>query len=123
MEHTVDDYTVDARVVIETPYRGNGYKDLEINIRYARACMRDCLLRGELPFASHLLYTQEGILNDRHPLERTQGINAGLEWAKAAKFTIVYEDRGYSAGMEAGIRAAKEAGRPVIYRRLAGWKE
>ncbi len=45
-------------VILETPYRGNSYSDLEGNIEYARKCMRDSLFRGEFPFASHLLYTQ-----------------------------------------------------------------
>lgn len=60
-------------VIIESPFAG----DVEKNTRYARACVRDSLLRGEAPIASHLLYTQGGILNDDVPAERqhvsTQG--------------------------------------------------
>lgn len=37
------------RVIIESPYHGN----VERNLRYLRACLRDSLLRGEAPFASH----------------------------------------------------------------------
>ena len=37
-------------VVVESPYAG----DVETNVRYARAAIRDCLMRGEAPFASHL---------------------------------------------------------------------
>ena len=40
-------------VIIESPYAGN----VEENEEYARKCLRDCLMRGEAPFASHLLYT------------------------------------------------------------------
>ena len=54
------------RVIIESPYAG----DVERNVRYARAAMADCLKRGEAPFASHLLYTQEGVLDDDIPGER-----------------------------------------------------
>jgi len=53
-------------VELETPYKGDNYIKLEENIEFARKCMRDCLLRGEFPFASHLLYTQPGITDDKN---------------------------------------------------------
>ena len=53
-------------VIIESPYAG----DIEKNVEYARACVRDSLSRGEAPIASHLLYTQPGILKDEIPSER-----------------------------------------------------
>ena len=68
------------RVIIESPYAG----DVERNLRYARAAMKDCLHRGEAPYASHLLYTQEGVLDDDVPGERKLGISAGLSWGKIA---------------------------------------
>ena len=80
--------------------------------------MRDSLERGEAPFASHLLYTQPGILNDNIPEERRRGINAGLAWGMKAERTVVYVDRGITPGMALGIKAAKEAGRPIEYRSL-----
>lgn len=61
-------------VVLESPYAG----DVERNVRYARAAVRDCLDRGEAPIASHLLYTQPGVLDDLVPAERAMGIEAGL---------------------------------------------
>jgi hypothetical protein len=97
-------------VIIESPFAG----DVEANIEYARACVRDSLLRGESPIASHLLYTQPGILDDNIPSERQHGIDAGLAWRRVAD--VVYTGRGVSKGMEYGIAAAKEAGIPVIYR-------
>jgi hypothetical protein len=108
------------RVLIETPFAGDTQEEIEENIKYARACMSDCLKRGEAPFASHLLYTQPGILEDSIPEERKLGIEAGLLWGEAATFTIVYIDRGVSEGMEIGINRAIDAGRPVIRREL--WK-
>ena len=101
-------------VIIESPYAG----DIERNVEYARTCMADSLARGEAPFASHLIYTQPGILRDEIPGERELGINAGFAWGKAAELTAVYEDLGYSRGMRAGIEAAKEAGRPIEYRKI-----
>jgi hypothetical protein len=65
------------RVILESPFAG----DVERNVRYARACVRDSLLRGEAPIASHLLYTQPGVLNDDIEAERQHGIDAGLAGA------------------------------------------
>lgn len=102
-------------MILESPYAGNVLQRW-LNVRYARACMRDSLLRGERPMVSHLLYTQA--LCDRDPLERSIGIRAGLAWGDVAEATVVYRDRGISRGMMLGITQAHIAGRPVIYRSL-----
>jgi hypothetical protein len=101
-------------VILESPYAG----DVEANIAYARRALRDSLLRGEAPIASHLLYTQEGVLDDDVPAERAQGIAAGLVWLRVADAAVVYADRGISAGMQAGIDAARAAGVAVEMRRI-----
>jgi hypothetical protein len=101
-------------VIVESPYAG----DVEANLKYARSALCDCLLKGEAPFASHLLYTQPGILRDEVIEERQWGIDAGLAWGAVAAATVVYTDRGISRGMEYGIAAAKVAGRPIEYRTL-----
>ena len=105
-------------VILESPYAG----EVETNERYARACMRDCLYRGEAPFASHLLYTQEKVLDDLVQEERDMGIHAGFAWRTVAKKTVVYQDRGISRGMKYGIEHAEKSGHEVEYRNLAGWK-
>lgn len=105
------------RVILESPYAG----DVEKNERYARAALRDCLLRGDAPIASHLLYTQPGVLDDTVQGERELGIEAGLVWGKWAQVTVVYEDLGISRGMRYGIDRAKTEGRPVEFRRLGEW--
>ena len=102
------------RVILESPYAG----DVNENTKYARACMRDCLLRGEAPLASHLLYTQPGVLSDTNASERKLGIEAGLAWGAAAEATVVYIDYGISAGMRQGIERAELEGRPVERRRI-----
>jgi hypothetical protein len=102
------------RVILESPYAGNVIR----NTRYARDAMRDSLKRGEAPIASHLLYTQPGILRDDEPGEREKGITAGLSWGAAAEATVVYTDFGISPGMTRGIEDAWRAERPVEYRRL-----
>ena len=104
---------------METPYAG----EVELNVRYARACLRDCLMRGEAPFASHLIYTQPGVLDDLVPHDRDLGILAGLIWGRHAEVTVVYTDRGISHGMRIGIANAVAHNRPVEYRTLDGWRE
>ena len=110
------------KIIIESPYAaGIGIPGLIgrwMNRRYARACVRDSLKRGEAPIASHLLYTQRGILKDNESRERQLGIAAGLAWRFVADATVVYVDRGISSGMRYGIAAMKGTDKPVEYRTL-----
>lgn len=105
------------RVVIESPYAG----DVEKNLRYLRAAMRDCCLRGESPYASHGLLTQDGVLDDADPEQRKLGIELGFLWREVADATVVYTDLGFSSGMNYGIEHAVKAGRPIEYRTLLVW--
>ena len=108
------------RVIIESPFAG----DVERNLRYLRACVRDCLSRGEAPFASHGFFPLEagGPLDDADERDREWGIQAGFAWREAAEATVVYTDLGMSRGMEYGISHANEHGRVVEYRSIgATW--
>lgn len=105
-------------VIVESPYAATTPEDVEANVEYARRCVRDSLSRGEAPIASHLLYTQPGILDDNVPSERQWGIDAGLAWRAVAEASVVYTDRGISRGMRYGIEAAESAGIPVEYRTI-----
>lgn len=102
------------RVVIESPFAG----DRRRNIAYARAAMADCINRGEAPIASHLLYTQPGILRDHLPGERKLGMECGFVWGAQAEKCVVYLDLGMSQGMKDGIARAWAAGIPVEYRSI-----
>ena len=104
-------------VIVESPYAG----EVELNLAYARAAMRDAFLRGYYPFASHLLYTQLGILDDTIPAERELGIKAGLAWGRHAKRSLFYVDRGISNGMKYGFEDASRNGRGVDHHTLPGW--
>ncbi len=101
-------------VILESPYAG----EVERNIHYARAALRDSVLRGEAPIASHLLYTQEGILDDDILEERELGINAGLAWKKVAQKAVFYIDHGWSTGMQAALCAYVLEGIPYEIRTL-----
>lgn len=101
-------------VIIESPYAG----DIEANVAYARSAMRDSILRGEHPIASHLLYTQPGILRDEIPEERQRGIDAGLAWRAVADKAVFYIDRGWSGGMTAARAIYECEGFPYEERSL-----
>lgn len=109
------------KVLVESPFAGTP-QEIERNTRYLRAALADCFKRGEAPFASHGLYTLPGVLDDGVPIERAQGIEAGLIWGKCADLTAVYSDLGISKGMHEGILRAFNEGRSVVYRSLPDWK-
>jgi hypothetical protein len=105
-------------VVLESPFAAFDEYTVEDNIEFARRCMRDCILKGEAPIASHLLYTQPGILDDEIPEERAIGIEAGLLWAAHAEEAVFYTDRGFSRGMKQALERHQREGRPVVLRTL-----
>lgn len=103
-------------VIVESPYAG----DVERNESYARAAMHDCLVRGEAPYASHMLYTQPGVLDDTVPAERALGMEAGWTFTRVADRVVVYTDLGVSRGMRGGMERAALHGVPVETRWLGG---
>ena len=105
-------------VIVESPFKAKTWFGRWQNVKYARRCLRHSLAQGEAPIASHLLYTQKGVLNDSDAHERSQGIMAGLAWGSVADATVVYQDRGISSGMQMGIDAAKIGKRVVEYRMI-----
>ena len=101
------------KVIIESPYAG----DVERNRAYLLRCIRDCLQRGEAPFASHQMYTD--VLDDGNPDERFWGIMAGENWRRVADATVVYRDHGITPGMASGIHQASAiSNHAVEYRSL-----
>lgn len=101
-------------VVIESPYAG----DIERNLAYVRAAIRDSIMRGEAPVASHALYTQPGVLLDNIPAERELGMGIGWHIMRRASLVAVYIDLGWSSGMKRGVDAATLAGKNIVQRTL-----
>jgi hypothetical protein len=106
------------RVLVESPFKGEDWSETRRNILYARLCVHDSLMRGEAPFASHLFYTQTGILDDRIEVERMCGIHSGLAWGDSADLSAFYTDFGFSKGMEYGREYASRIHRPIEMRSL-----
>jgi hypothetical protein len=99
------------RVIIESPFAG-GHK----NVLYSRRCVLDSLARDESPYASHLLYTQKGMLDDQIPEQRRRGIAAADGWLEVADHIAVYCDLGITRGMTIGIVKAARLQKPVHLR-------
>jgi hypothetical protein len=109
-------------VLMESPFRGNNYSSVELNVDYGRLCLHDCLIKGEAPFASHLLYTLPKVLNDKIPQERKMGMEAGWEIGKRADLSAVYVDLigdwSHFEGIAKGVVRAIQERRPVEFRNL-----
>jgi len=103
-------------VVIESPWKAESTTEQIRNKTYALRCLKDSILRGEAPYASHLIYTQ--VLNEADDIERNLGMNIGFAWGSNATKTVVYQDYGITDGMNLGITRAIQEGRSVEVRSI-----
>lgn len=101
-------------VIIESPFA----QDPEKMVQYGRKCIHDSVLRDEAPIASHLLFTQPGVLDDTNSVERTLGIAAGHAWLRVAELVAFYVDFGVSNGMKLGRERAESVGIGVEIRQI-----
>jgi hypothetical protein len=90
------------------------------NRAYALACMRDCLERGEAPYASHLLFDHPGLLDDANPQHRKLGMEAGFCWGRVGACRVFYLDLGMSSGMRDGLSEAVRLKQQIRVRTLGG---
>jgi hypothetical protein len=104
-------------VAVESPYAG----DVETNLRYLRACMKDCLSRRETPLAAHGLLTQPGVVDEGDEAGQQLAAEAGVVWTQYAQATVIYTDLGTTRPMKEAAARAKHEGRDVEYRTLEGW--
>ncbi len=113
------------RVVVETPFRHKRGDEIGRKRiwRYLRAALRDCILRGEAPFASHAIYAQPGVLDDDIPAQREQGITAGFAWGDVADARVVYQDLGVTSGMQLAIDRSMDRGQEIEVRNVPGWRD
>lgn len=84
------------KVFVCSPYAG----DIAGNVRRAQEYCKIEIVRGNAPFAPHLLYPY--LMDDSNPVERTHGIKMGLEFLNVCDELHVYGAR-VSSGMEAEI--------------------
>lgn len=106
-------------VVIESPYASDTAAGVARNLRYARACMAYCIANDAAPYASHLLYTQPGVLNDKIPEERKNGMRAGFAIGNKLEERWFFTDLGMTDGMVRGEEAAAKMNPPQKTRRIS----
>ena len=102
--------------IVESPFAGSTEAELERNKRYLERCLRDCIYRGESPYASHKMLTV--CLDDTVPEERAKGIEAGLVWRRLAPKRVFYVDHGMSRGMTAALELYEREHLPYVTRRI-----
>lgn len=108
-----------TKIVIESPYKATDIYSVQDNVTFARRICRYAILHGYAPYASHLFYTQPGILDDDIPHERTLGISAGLVWSSQAHevwFCLRPIETEMSAGMQNALLYAERRG--ALIRRM-----
>jgi len=94
-------------VTVESPFAGKTAIQMQRNKEYLAAALADCFARGEVPFASHGIYTAKGVLDDTKPEERRKGMDAGFEVSRRiGGKRVFYIDRGFSSGMVEGLKQA-----------------
>jgi hypothetical protein len=104
--------------VVESPFKGEtgSPAEYERNRRYLERCLRDCIERGESPYASHKMLTV--CLDDTVQEERAKGIEAGLVWRRLAHKRVFYVDHGMSSGMTAAMALYEREHLSFIVRRI-----
>jgi hypothetical protein len=102
------------RVFVCTPLRADTLDGRCYNVNFARRVCHEAIVRGYVPFAPHLLYTQ--MLDDGDAAERELGIDCGLQmlhachelWWAMPRNTLEHSD-----GMKTEIALAQRIGIPV----------
>jgi hypothetical protein len=99
---------------IESPYAAQSEDLMLTHILYARMACSWAIKQGYSPYASHLLYTQPGILNDDKPEERALGFELATAMVKkCADVSLFFMDLGESSGMKYGRELALKEGIPT----------
>lgn len=94
-------------IIVESPYWANTEIGRLFNTIYARACNSKVLAEGNIPFSSHIYYTQPGILDDQVNEDREKGMRAGFSIGEKFDYSIFFTDYGLSSGMKAGAESAR----------------
>ena len=103
-------------MIVESPFRATPERTTEQHQLYLQHALRDCVMRGESPYASHGLLI--GALDDDDPVERALGIKCGWAWAEKADAVVVFGDLGCSPGMQESIARYEKMGLPIERRKL-----
>jgi hypothetical protein len=116
-------------VALESPYHSEDPKILKRNIAYAIQASKHSLTLGDVPFPSHLIFTQlvkpdgsvgyvhDGIV-DEFGGSREKVIEATQAVRQRCDAIVMYVDFGVSNGMAYAAEFARKHGIPIEERRL-----
>lgn len=116
-------------VALESPYQSEDPKILKRNIAYAIQASKHSLSLGDVPYPSHLIFTQlvgadgnidyvhDGIV-DEFSGTREAVIEATCEIRRRCDAIVMYVDFGVSNGMAYAAEFARKHNIPVEERRL-----
>lgn len=112
-------------VVVESPWRGLANKRLPDpyakSKHYLRQCLRDCLVRGEIPWASHAVLAWTRALYEEDADQRAEGIQVCKDMIQHhAQKVVLYVDFGITTGMHEALIWARMHGKPTEERRIYG---
>src|SRR5262245_30775558 len=107
--------------LVISPYRGDQPGMLELNKAYLNVAIRDAVIRGYSPVATHKMFTES--LNDNDPTERILGMQQRDTFMRVSEGGWVNTDLEVSNGMKEDIEALKKRGIPVDYVYLYGEKK
>lgn len=98
-------------------FAAHGLRELERqrHARYLALCLRDCLDRGETPYASHAILTLPGVLRDDVPEERERGIAAGFAMRRGMHATVIYVDCYSDEWRSGGMQRGRDDAGQLIY--------
>lgn len=116
-------------VSVESPYSTSNGHTLRTNIAYATACVKDAALRGESPFASHLLLTRtlmsdgsSDFISDEvaELWGASRDVCIALTHASRLRCDaiVLYTDIGLSSGMKAAVEAVDTFNKESKYRKI-----
>ena len=114
----------DLRVTVyESPFAARTFDQFARHVAYIRLLTRlGAQLYGEAAIASHMIWTQPGVLRDDDPEERALGIDCGLAVALLAcnghVGHVYWTDLGWSGGMLRSAESMRERGLPINERSL-----
>ncbi len=111
-------YDIGFYVDIESPFAAKNDLRAYEYLTYGRRCLHDSIQHGEIPFASHLLYTQDDVLVDAIPAERKRGLELNELWLLKCDTMAVYIDYGISPGMDKAIQIADTNMLEINYRKI-----
>lgn len=105
------------KVYICSPYASQGER--KQNVANAIEYCRSAILKGYLPIAPHVFYTQ--MLNDDIEQERAAGLALGMELLKSCDEIWVFGS--VKGGMIAEVQKANELGLKVVFmlKNGGGW--